>query len=111
MFCSFLVSLILGPYAIHIYNGKDRTKWQPNEAGYTLHMIAAFAEWTTMLCLNFFLLTYTREMRKIHVRSPRVFVHIDKLLSTNQTENNSFNNENDAYVEVRTDGVNQNIIG
>ena len=80
-------------------------------------MIAAFAEWTTMFCLNFFLLTYTREMHKISIQSPKVFVTIDNvnLISSNQNDNENSFYQNEDHVEIHTRTINgveceQNII-
>jgi len=113
MFCTYITALVLGPYAVRIYDGKDRTRWKPNEAGYIPHAIAAFAEWITMFCLNFFLLSYTREMHKISVHGPKVILTIDNvdLMQNNQTRNeNYYDYETNVEVNIRTnDGSSDNI--
>ena len=79
-----------------------------------MHLIAAFAEWITMFCLNFFLLSYTREMHKISI-STQVFITIDNLnLISNNLNNdneNSFFQNNDIEIHRnRNSEYNQNII-
>lgn len=117
MFFTYLTAVVLGPYAIRIFDGDDRTRWKPTEKGYVPHMIAAFSEWTTMFCLNFFLLSYTREMHKIVINAPKVFITIDNvnLIQNNQNENENSLYSDEANIEVHTRSTglesNQNIIG
>lgn len=91
-------------------------KWKPTDKGYVPHVIAAFAEWTTMFCLNFFLLSYTREMHKISLSSPKVFITVDNVnIISDQNESEFYQNEDQVEINTRVvtnNGIeyNQNII-
>jgi hypothetical protein len=101
MFCSFVTALVLGPIAISHFHGPDRSRWRPEDGGYYMHMIAAINEWITAFCLNFFLLSYTREMLKISVSSPKIFIVVDRVsLMNDRSDNENALYQNEGQVEV-----------
>lgn len=101
MFCSFVIALVLGPIAISRFHGPDRSRWRPEDGGYFLHMIAAINEWITAFCLNFFLLSYTGEMLKISVSSPKIFIVVDNMnLMNDRSDNETALYQNEGQVEV-----------
>ncbi|RWS03022.1 DNA damage-regulated autophagy modulator protein 1-like protein [Dinothrombium tinctorium] len=73
-------TLFMGPYAFHYLKpGKDPRNWQPGDGGYKYHVISSTCEWIAAMCLDFFILTFVREMHRISISSPRIIIMIDNL--------------------------------
>jgi len=96
MTCTFFMSSICGPMAFKQFNGKDPTNWHYEDGGWPLHVVSTIAEWTSAMCLDFYILTFVREMHSISLSSPRVMFVIDSL--SVQTPDNSYTN--DDTVEI-----------
>ncbi len=52
--------------------GKDKTKWNPEDGGWNLHLVSTVSEWVVALALNAFLLTFVPEFKKVTLDSPKV---------------------------------------
>ena len=63
MTITFLTSSISGPIARSKFHGKDPTNWHPDEGGFGLHLVSTVSEWISALALDFFVLTYVRELQ------------------------------------------------
>ncbi|CAG2103742.1 unnamed protein product, partial [Medioppia subpectinata] len=63
MSCTFTVSCVCGPWAMKYFHGKDPTNWQPDDGAFGLHLAATVCEWITALALDFFVLSYVRELQ------------------------------------------------
>ena len=80
MTCSYITHLVCARMAHVDFDGLDRTHWSPTDGGYNLHVISAVAEWISMLCISFFILTFVREMQLISLSCPRVTFFVESLL-------------------------------
>ena len=65
MTMTFCTSCICGPMAMRYFHGKDPTNWKPDDGGFQLHLVSTICEWISAMCLNFFILTYVRELQVI----------------------------------------------
>ncbi|RWS29582.1 transmembrane protein-like protein [Leptotrombidium deliense] len=80
MFCTCSASTVLGPYAFSkMKPGRDPTKWQPDDGGYHLHVASSICEWISAMSLDFFILTFVREMHRISISSPRIVILVETL--------------------------------
>ena len=81
---SYVTTMVCGPMAFRKFHGDDPTNWKWNDGGYKLHLTSTVAEWISAMCLDFFILTFVREMHSISLSSPRVTFLVDSL-SVNET--------------------------
>ncbi|KAI1295460.1 DNA damage-regulated autophagy modulator protein 2 [Halotydeus destructor] len=83
---SYATSMICGPRAFKEFHGKDPTNWHYDDGGWTLHVISTVAEWISALSLDFFILTFVREMHLISLSSPRVMFVIDSIQANYESD-------------------------
>lgn len=75
---AFLTSVVAGAIAHRNFHGKDATKWNPEDGGFTAHVISTAAEWILVVAFDFFLLTFVKEMKVIAISSPQVLFIIEE---------------------------------
>lgn len=63
MTVTFVTSSISGPIARSKFHGNDPTNWHPDEGGFGLHLVSTICEWISALALDFYMLTYVRELQ------------------------------------------------
>jgi len=78
---AFFITVICGPLAIHHFHGKDRTKWYPEDGGFSLHVTSTAAEWILAITYDAFLLTLVDEFQRITVATPQVYLQIEELVT------------------------------
>jgi len=76
---TFATSCICGPLAMKYFHGKDPTNWQPDDGAFGLHLTATVCEWITAMSLNFFVLSYVEELKKISMTTPKVLFIIEEM--------------------------------
>lgn len=79
MTCTFTISCICGPMAMKYFHGKDPTNWKPDDGAFGLHLSATVSEWITAMAIDFFVLSYVRELQKISMTTPKVFFIVEEL--------------------------------
>jgi hypothetical protein len=65
---------------IHVFDSTG------DEGGWVLHIISTICEWVSALSLDFFILTFVREMHQISLSSPRVMFVIESVSLHNQDQ-------------------------
>ncbi|XP_054155408.1 DNA damage-regulated autophagy modulator protein 2-like [Oppia nitens] len=78
MTCTFTVSCVCGPWAMRYFHGKDPTNWKPEDGAFGLHLAATVCEWITALAIDFFVLSYVEELKKISMSTPKVLFIIEE---------------------------------
>ena len=63
MTVTFATSSICGPLAMKSFHGKDPTNWKPDDGAFGLHLVSTVCEWTSAMALDFFVLSYVRELQ------------------------------------------------
>lgn len=75
--CSSLLAIGVGVFFIaevfayneFVESGTTHTvsQWQPEDGGYSLHVLSNMAEWLSVWCFGIFVLTYCKEFQKISI--------------------------------------------
>ncbi|KAI4458292.1 fasting-inducible integral membrane protein tm6p1-related [Holotrichia oblita] len=60
-----IMCAIFGYISFNQYNGKNVSRWLPQERGYTYHVISTVSEWITAIPVLLFLVTYAYEFKDI----------------------------------------------
>lgn len=102
MTITFTTSSICGPMAFRRFSGKDPTKWRPWDGGWHLHIASTCCEWISAMSLDFFILSYVREMHLISLSSPRVMFFIESVTLPNQDTSLSYAAGIDTEVSIRS---------
>jgi len=89
MTCSYMTSMVCGPMAFKQFHGQDPTNWKWDDGGYQLHLTSTVAEWISCLSLDFFIITFVREMHSITLSSPRVTFLIESLSGPDNVYNDN----------------------
>lgn len=91
---AFLTTLIAGIIAHQNFHGEDPMKWNPEDGGFTAHVISTGAEWILVISFDFFLLTFVKEMQTISISSPQIHFVIEDLTLQNTDFYNSVDQVN-----------------
>uniref|UniRef100_T1JKQ3 CWH43-like N-terminal domain-containing protein n=1 Tax=Strigamia maritima TaxID=126957 RepID=T1JKQ3_STRMM len=90
---AFLITCIASPLSMAQFHGKDRTKWFPEDGGFTLHVVATAAEWILAITFDAFILTFVKEFQRITVATPQVYLQIEELRTPIPVESTSVEDE------------------
>jgi len=74
---SFIVMVVAGVQANKEWHGKDPTKWNKDDGGWTMHVVSTASEWIMSFSFNIFVLTLIPEFRKLVLESPRICLRVD----------------------------------
>lgn len=75
----FIITVVTGAIAMKQFNGSDPTNWHPKDGGFDYHLISTITEWILVMGLDFFFLSFVRELRHISLLSPQVHFLIEEL--------------------------------
>jgi len=95
--CAFLLMMIAAEVAKYYYHGSDPTKWDPDDGGWSWHVVSTVSEWIMALALDLCILSLVMEFRKIGLEGPRIVVNLDTMnsfLEINNSENSDYNHRN-----------------
>lgn len=79
MTIAFITEFVATPLAFKNYHGNNPRKWRKEDGGFWFHIASAVAEWILALCIDLFIATFIREMRKISITSPKVLFIVDNV--------------------------------
>jgi len=87
---AFLLMMVAAQFARYYYHGEDPTKWEPDDGGWSWHVVSTVSEWVMALALDLTLLSLVMEFKKIGLDEPRIIVHVDTVNSFLEISNNDF---------------------
>jgi len=74
---AFFLMLGAAQVATYYYHGDDPTKWDPDDGGWSWHVLSTVSEWVMALALDLTFLSLVMEFKKIGLDEPRIIVHVD----------------------------------
>eukprot|EP00092_Neocalanus_flemingeri_P049351 GFUD01056683.1.p1 GENE.GFUD01056683.1~~GFUD01056683.1.p1 ORF type:complete len:283 (+),score=83.60 GFUD01056683.1:53-901(+) len=95
---AFLLMLIAAQVARYYYHGADPTKWDPDDGGWSWHVVSTVSEWVMALALDLTLLSLVLEFKKIGLDEPRIIVHVDTVNSFLEISDNDFPGSSDSML-------------
>lgn len=72
------VMLVAGAVAKSKFDGKDPTKWSPEDGGWNWHCASTGSEWLMALSMDLIILSLVPEFRRIGLEAPRIRLIIDR---------------------------------
>ena len=78
---AFFLMLGAAQVATYYYHGEDPTKWEPDDGGWSWHVLSTVSEWVMALALDLTILSLVMEFKKIGLDEPRIIVHVDTVNS------------------------------
>ncbi|XP_019871581.2 DNA damage-regulated autophagy modulator protein 2 [Aethina tumida] len=71
---TFLITFIFAGLSIKEFTGEDKTKWNEEDGGYTLHFVSTVAEWILAIFTMIYIVTFTKEFKTITIKEPEITV-------------------------------------
>jgi len=87
---AFVLMSVAAEVARYYYHGQDPTKWDPDDGGWSWHVVSTVSEWIMALTLDLTILSLVLEFKKIGLDEPRIIVHVDTVNSFLDIENSDF---------------------
>ncbi|XP_042240364.1 DNA damage-regulated autophagy modulator protein 2-like [Homarus americanus] len=75
----FVIGCVCASIALAQFQGKEPTKWYPEDGGWGFHVASTVSEWVCAASFNLFMLTLVDEFKCISMDPPQVHVSVETL--------------------------------
>merc|ERR1712179_880900 len=89
----------------YYYHGDDPTKWDPDDGGWSWHVLSTVSEWVMALALDLTFLSLVMEFKKIGLDEPRIIVHVDTVNNFLDIGNPDYSDSSSSMLAYTVDWV------